>query len=43
MAKETVSKDVLVKRLKRIEGQIRVVEKMIENGRDCTHSSNSNP
>ena len=30
-----VSRDVLLKRLKRIEGQIRGIEKMIENERDC--------
>lgn len=35
MAEETISQDVLLKRLKRIEGQVRGIEKMIENGRDC--------
>ena len=35
MAQEAVSKDLLVKRLKRIEGQIRGIQKMIEDGRDC--------
>jgi DNA-binding FrmR family transcriptional regulator len=35
MVKETVSKEVLLNRLKRLEGQVRGVEKMIENGRDC--------
>jgi DNA-binding FrmR family transcriptional regulator len=30
-----VSYDMLLKRLKRIEGQIRGVEKMIEDKRDC--------
>ena len=30
-----VSQDVLLKRLKRIEGQIRGIEKMIAEGRDC--------
>jgi DNA-binding FrmR family transcriptional regulator len=35
MAEETVSHDVLIKRLKRIEGQVRGIEKMIESGRDC--------
>ena len=35
MAQETVSKDLLVKRLKRIEGQVRGIQKMIEGGRDC--------
>jgi len=34
--KETgVSQDVLLKRLKRIEGQIRGIEKMIAEDRDC--------
>lgn len=35
MAKEAVSKGVLLKRLKRIEGQVRGIEKMIEGDRDC--------
>jgi len=35
MADEVVSKEVLLNRLKRIEGQIRGIEKMIENGREC--------
>jgi len=35
MTQETVSKEVLLKRLKRIEGQIRGIQKMIEEGRDC--------
>ena len=35
MAGETISQEVLVKRLKRIEGQVRGIEKMIESGRDC--------
>jgi DNA-binding FrmR family transcriptional regulator len=30
-----VSHDVLLKRLRRIEGQVRGIEKMIENNRDC--------
>jgi len=30
-----VSRDVLLKRLKRIEGQIRGIEKMIAEDRDC--------
>ena len=34
MVKE-VSKELLVKRLKRIEGQVRGLQKMIEDGRDC--------
>ena len=32
---EEVSKEMLVKRLKRTEGQIRGIQKMIENGREC--------
>lgn len=32
---EAISQDVLLKRLRRIEGQIRGIEKMIVNGRDC--------
>jgi len=35
MAEETVSVESLVKRLKRIEGQVRGIQKMIEQGRDC--------
>ena len=35
MAKGLVSKNVLINRLKRIEGQVRGLEKMIENGREC--------
>jgi len=35
MAQEAVSKDLLVKRLKRIEGQVRGIQKMIEGGREC--------
>ena len=35
MAKETISAETLVKRLKRIEGQIRGIQKMIEGGSDC--------
>jgi len=35
MAEETVSVENLVKRLKRIEGQVRGIQKMIEQGRDC--------
>lgn len=35
MAEETISKEVLLNRLKRLEGQVRGVEKMIEDGRDC--------
>jgi len=35
MVEETISKEVLLNRLKRLEGQVRGVERMIENGRDC--------
>ena len=35
MADEAVSKEVLLNRLKRIEGQVCGIEKMIGNGRDC--------
>ena len=35
MVEEVVSAEMLVKRLKRVEGQIRGIQKMIENGRDC--------
>ena len=35
MAKEEVSKDVLINRLKRIEGQVRGLQKMVDSGRDC--------
>lgn len=35
MAEEEVSQDLLLKRLRRIEGQIRGVQKMISEGRDC--------
>jgi len=35
MVEEVISAETLVKRLKRIEGQIRGIQKMIENGRDC--------
>jgi DNA-binding FrmR family transcriptional regulator len=35
MTQETVSKEVLLKRLKRIEGQVRGIQKMIGEGRDC--------
>ena len=33
--KEEISQDVLLKRLKRIEGQVRGIEKMVADGRDC--------
>ncbi len=35
MAEEGVSQEALLKRLKRIEGQVRGIQKMIQDGRDC--------
>lgn len=35
MVQQAVSQEMLVKRLKRIEGQIRGIQKMIQNDRDC--------
>jgi len=35
VAEEVVSAETLVNRLKRIEGQIRGIQKMVESGRDC--------
>ena len=35
MTEEAIPQEVLLKRLKRIEGQIRGIQKMIENERDC--------
>jgi len=35
MVDEAVSKEELLKRLKRAEGQIRGIQKMIESGREC--------
>ncbi len=35
MAREEISREVLINRLKRIEGQTRGIQKMIENERDC--------
>ena len=35
MAQERVSQELLLKRLKRIEGQVRGIQKMIADGRDC--------
>ena len=32
---EEISQDILLKRLKRIEGQARGIQKMIVDGRDC--------
>ena len=35
MADETVSREAVVKRLKRIEGQIRGIQRLIEDNREC--------
>ncbi len=35
MVEEALSKETLLKRLKRAEGQIRGIQKMVENGREC--------
>ena len=35
MAEERISHEVLLKRLKRIEGQVRGIQKMIASDRDC--------
>jgi DNA-binding FrmR family transcriptional regulator len=35
MAEEAVSSEALLKRLKRIAGQVRGIQQMIENGPDC--------
>lgn len=35
MVGETISREILLKRLKRVEGQVRGIQKMIENGRGC--------
>jgi DNA-binding FrmR family transcriptional regulator len=35
MAGETVSRELLLKRLRRVEGQIRGIQKMIESQREC--------
>ena len=35
MTEEEISKGVVVIRLKKIEGQVRGLQKMIESGRDC--------
>jgi DNA-binding FrmR family transcriptional regulator len=35
MVEEPASKQTLLKRLKRAEGQIRGIQRMIENGRQC--------
>lgn len=35
MAEEVISDDVLLRRLRRLEGQIRGIQKMIQERRDC--------
>jgi DNA-binding FrmR family transcriptional regulator len=35
MVEEPVSRETLLKRLKRAEGQLRGIQKMIDNGRQC--------
>ena len=35
MTEETISQEVLINRLRRIEGQVRGIQRMIESGRDC--------
>ena len=35
MTQEMMSGEILLKRLKKIEGQVRGVHRMIENSRDC--------
>ena len=35
MVEEPVSKETLIQRLKRAEGQIRGIQKMVEGGRQC--------
>ena len=35
MVEEELSREALIKRLRRVEGQIRGIEKMIESERDC--------
>lgn len=35
MAEQEISTEILVKRLKRIEGQIRGIQRMLEGGREC--------
>jgi DNA-binding FrmR family transcriptional regulator len=35
MVEEPVSKEILLQRLKKAEGQIRGIQKMIESGRQC--------
>ncbi|MFC1926142.1 metal-sensitive transcriptional regulator [Chloroflexota bacterium] len=35
MAQEAVSRDVIIKRLRRIEGQVRGLQKMVADEREC--------
>jgi len=35
ITQESASQEALLKRLKRIEGQVRGIQKMIDDGRDC--------
>jgi DNA-binding FrmR family transcriptional regulator len=35
MVEEPISKETLKQRLKKVEGQIRGIEKMVESGREC--------
>ena len=35
MTDEVISREALLNRLRRVEGQIRGIQRMIENGRDC--------
>jgi len=35
VARGVVSQDILLKRLRRIEGQVRGIQKMVSQGRDC--------
>ena len=35
MAEEAMSQELLLRRLRRIEGQVRGVQRMIESSRDC--------
>jgi len=35
MAEKEIPQEVLLKRLRRIEGQVRGIEKMVVDGRDC--------
>lgn len=35
MAQEAAIEEILVRRLKKIEGQVRGIQKMIQNGRGC--------